>query len=221
MQRKKSTDVARIPGGDDANNQIDKASPLVPTVLLSDPSSASYSTTPESLALAAQPTPAQEEVDMAWPAPSNDNMNAADTWGVGTIAGLDTNPDDPWGLNNGATAAGAWGAEVKGDNPYPGWSGGGGLKSDKDRSNARGYGKEGFRRGRPLWQPPERDCGWEGFRKRGGYVCDRLIYAIHPPGFMVLMYPLQISRQSSRPSRLGRRPQRQWPPGAFEQRQGL
>jgi len=65
-------------------------------------------------------------------------MNAADTWGVGTIAAPDTNPDDPWGSNNGATAADAWGTEVNGDNRYTGWSGGGGgrLKSDQDRSNA-------------------------------------------------------------------------------------
>ena len=114
-------------------------------------------------------------------------MNAADTWGIGTIAALDTNSDDSWGLNNGATAADAWGTEVNGDNRYTGWSGGGGLKSDKDRSNARGYGKEGFRRDRPLWHPPERDGGWEGFRKRGGYVYDRLIYAIPLPGFIILM----------------------------------
>ena len=66
-------DVAQIPGEDDANKHIDKAPPLVP-------SSASYPPTPESLALATHPTPAQEEVDMAWLAPSNDNMNAADTW---------------------------------------------------------------------------------------------------------------------------------------------
>jgi len=51
--------------------------------------------------------------------------------------------------------------------------------------------------------------GWEGLRKRGGYVCDRLIYAIPLPVFTILMYPVQISRRSLRPSRLGWRPQRQ------------
>ena len=157
----------------DAEKQIDKASPLVPSSVLLDPSG-TYDAppTPESVSLAAQHTPSQEEVDEAWPAPSNDNMNAADTWGVGTIAVPDTNPDDMWGSKNEVAAAGAWGTETRGECPNNDWKGAGGWKDDKERSEDRGYGTGGFRRDRPFWQPPERDGGWEGFRKRGGCVGD-------------------------------------------------
>jgi len=149
--------------------------PQVPSVILLDPSSApDPPPTPESVSLAAQPTPTQEEVEEAWPAPSNDNMNAADTWGFGTVAAPDINPGDTWGSNNEATsadnAADTWGTEAKGENANTSWKDGGGWKSDRGESNDRGYGNGGFRRDRPFWQPPERDGGWEGFRKRGGYV---------------------------------------------------
>jgi hypothetical protein len=80
------------------------------------------------------------------------------------------NPGDAWGSNNEATAADTWGAEVKGDNSNNGWKDSGGWKSNKGGTDDRGYGQGGFRRDRPFWQPPERDGGWEGFRKRGGYV---------------------------------------------------
>ena len=42
--------------------------------------------TPESLALADPPTPALEEVDAAWPAPSNGNADVAGAWGTGVTA---------------------------------------------------------------------------------------------------------------------------------------
>ena len=147
------------------------ALPLVPSVIDLDPSSASDPTpTPESVSLAAQLAPTQEEVEEAWPAPSNDNMNAEDAWGLGTITTPDTNPGDAWGSNSEAIAADSLGIEVKGDNTNNDWGGGGGWKSDKGKGDDRGHGKGGFRRDRPFWQPPERDGGWEGFRKRGGYV---------------------------------------------------
>ena len=156
----------------DADKQVDKVSPLNPSGILLDPSSTyDLPPTPESVSLAAQPTPSQEEVDEAWPAPSNDN-DAADTWGVGTIAAPNANPDDMWGSNNEAATAVAWGTETKGECPNNDWKGSGGWQDDQGRSDDRGYGKGGFRRDRPFWQPPERDGGWEGFRKRGGYVGD-------------------------------------------------
>ncbi len=166
-------DVEPMPSENDAHKRIDKASPLVLSDVLLDPLSTTDSPpTPESLSLAAQLTPSQEEVDEAWPAPSNDNMNAADAWGVGTIAAPDANPDDAWGSNNEATAAATRGTETKGESPNNGGEGGGGWKNNTKRSDDRGYGQGGFRRDRTFWQPPERDGGWEGFRQRGGYVGD-------------------------------------------------
>lgn len=146
------------------------ASPLVPSVILLDASSASDPTPTPEFSLAAQLAPTQEEVEEAWPAPSNDNMNTEDAWGLGTIATPDTNRGDTWGSNNEAIAADSLGIEVKGDNANNDWRGGGGWKSDQGKNDDRGYGKGGPRRDRPFWQPPERDSGWEGFRKRGGYV---------------------------------------------------
>ncbi len=58
-----------MPSEIDADEQIDKASPLVPSGVLLDPSSTTGPPpTPESVSLAAQLTPSQEEVDEAWPA---------------------------------------------------------------------------------------------------------------------------------------------------------
>ena len=166
-------DVEPVPSENDADKQIDKASPLVPPGAFLGASSIIDSLpTPESLSLAAQPTPSQEEVDEAWPAPSNDNMNAADTWGVGTIAAPATNSDDGWGSNNEANAARTRGTETKGEYPNDSGKGGGGWKVDTERGDDRCYSMGGFPRDRPFWQPPERDGGWEGFRKRGGYVGD-------------------------------------------------
>jgi len=54
--------------------------------------------------------------------------------------------------------------------PNNGGKGTGGWKGDKERIGDLGHGKDGFRRHQPFWQPPEWDGGWEGFRKRGGYV---------------------------------------------------
>jgi hypothetical protein len=185
--------VEQIPSEVDADKQIDDASPIVPSAIPLDPSGTSDSSpTPEPLALAARPTPAQEEVDAAWPTPSNDVINAADAWGIGTIATPGTNPGDSWGPNNDATAADTWGTEAKGDKANNGWSGGGGWKSNKGKSDDQSYGKGGFRRDRPLWQPPERDGGWEGFRKRGGYVGDSHVYPGSLPWFIMLMCTLQV-----------------------------
>ena len=177
-------DVEPVPHENGADKQIDKTSPLVPSGAPLDAAGTTDSLlTPESLSLAAQPTPSQEEVDEAWPAPSNDNMNAADTWGVGTTEAPATNPDDGWSSNNEATAAGPRGTETKGESPNNGGKGGGGWKVDTERGDNRGYGMSGFRRDRPFWQPPERDGGWEGFRKRGGYVGDSSYLCWDPPLF--------------------------------------
>ena len=145
--------------------------------------------TPESLALANQSTPAQEEVDAAWPAPSNDSTNAADTWGVGITAVPDTNSGDAWGTDSKPTAVGN---EAKGDNANNGWSGGEGWKTDKTRTDNQGYGRGGFRRDRPFWQPPESDSGWDGFRKRSGYVGGCGLYTRSFPFFIKLIYIPQI-----------------------------
>ena len=86
-------------------------------------------------------------------------MNAADTWGVGTIAAPDTNLDEMWGSNNEATAAVTWGTETKGGCPNNGGKGAEGWKVNNNGSGNRGYGTGGFRRDPPFWQPLERDGG--------------------------------------------------------------
>jgi len=172
-------DVERMPTEDYADGQLDEGLPLAPSDTVWGPSSPPDPLpTPESLALAGLPTPAQAEVDAAWPAPSTDNTTVVDTWGVGISAASDTNYGDTCSADNKATVADAWGNEVKRDNAFnTGWSGGGGRKSDNGRSGDQGYGRGGFRRDRPLWQPPESDGGWDGFRKCGGYVNDCHPYA--------------------------------------------
>ena len=136
-----------------ADEQIDERVPLTPSGTVWDPSSTCdpYPSA-DSVAVAEPPTPSQQEVDAAWPAPSTDNADTVDTWGAGITVVADKTSGDPWGASNAATAPNTWVAEAKGGNANNGWSSGGGQKS-----NDRGYGGGGPRRGRPFWQPPEVD----------------------------------------------------------------
>ena len=152
----------------EVDEQIGQGLQLVPSDTAWGPSSTSYVLpTPESLALADRPTPALEEVDAAWPAPSNDNADAADAWGTGITAIPNTHYSDGWGADSKPTAAGN---EANGDKADNNWSGGGGWKSDKAWNCDQGYVIGSFWRDRPFWQPPKSDSGCDGFRKRTGYV---------------------------------------------------
>ena len=172
------SEVEQMATEDEADEQLGQGLPLVPSdTAWSSSNTSCVLPTPESLALADQPTPAPEEVDAAWPAPSNDNADAADAWGTVITPVPNANYSDTWGTDSKPTAAANEANGVDADN---GWSGGGGWKSDKARNDDQGYVKGGFRRDRPFWQPPESDGGWDGFRKRTGYVAPSISFFIKP-----------------------------------------